>query len=72
VCLTMIRWIIIFALFVLSVSPGSADENKWNTAGFRDGISDQKSDKSFSKYEAYAAFSLPWQWRSDQILSFFL
>jgi lipid A 3-O-deacylase len=43
-----------------------ADENKWNTVGVRAGITDQNSTKFFSKYEAYAAFSLPWKWRSER------
>jgi lipid A 3-O-deacylase len=62
---TVTRWIIIFLLFVFSASPGNAVENKWNTAGIRAGISDQSSEKFFSKYEAFAAFSLPWKWRSE-------
>jgi lipid A 3-O-deacylase len=66
VYLTMMRWTIVFLLFVFSASPGNASENKWNTAGVRAGISDQNSEKFFSKYEAFAAFSLPWTWRSEK------
>lgn len=59
------RGVLIFVLFVFSASPGYADENKWNTAGIRAGISDQKSEKFFSKYEAFAVFGLPWNRRSE-------
>ena len=59
------RWIVIILLFVFSASPGYANENRWNTIGIRGGVSDQKSEKFFSKYEAFAAFGLPWKWRSE-------
>jgi lipid A 3-O-deacylase len=64
--LRTVRWIIIFLLFVFSASSAGAGENDWNSAGIRAGFSDQSSDKYFSKYQAYAAFSLPWQWRSEK------
>lgn len=61
--LTVIRGVLFFVLFA---SPGSANDQKWNTVGFRAGINDYRNDEVFSKYEAYATFSLPWQWRSGQ------
>jgi lipid A 3-O-deacylase len=64
--LRTVRWIIIFLLFVFSATSASAGENDWNSAGIRAGFSDQSTEKYFSKYQAYAAFSLPWKWRSEK------
>jgi hypothetical protein len=63
---SVIRWIIIYVLFVFSASSGSANDGEWNAVGLRAGISDQRNEESFSKYEAYATFSLPWRWSSEQ------
>ncbi|MBW1725631.1 MAG: acyloxyacyl hydrolase [Deltaproteobacteria bacterium] len=30
----------------------------------RAGVGDSRNDESFSQYEAYVTFSLPWKWRS--------
>jgi lipid A 3-O-deacylase len=61
-----VRWIIIFLLIVFFATSGSAGEYNWNRAGIRAGFTDQSSTKYFSKYQAYAAFGLPWKWRSHQ------
>ncbi len=58
-----LRWIIIVLLIFVSATSGYPGEYNWNTVGIRSGISDQSSEKYFSKYEAFTAFSLPWKWR---------
>jgi lipid A 3-O-deacylase len=64
--LRTVRRVIIFLLLIFSAASASAGENNWNTAGIRAGFSDQSTEKYFSKYQAYAAFSLPWKWRSEK------
>lgn len=63
--LIVIRWAIVFVLFVFNTSVGNAKDNGWNAAGLRAGISDKRNDEFFSKYEAYANFGLPWKWSSE-------
>jgi hypothetical protein len=43
---------------LFSISMGSAHDNAWNAIGLRAGIYDNRNSEFFSKYEAYATFSL--------------
>lgn len=63
--LIVMRWVIVFVLFVFNTSVGIANDNGWNTVGLRAGINDKRNDEFFSKYEAYANFDLPWNWSSE-------
>jgi lipid A 3-O-deacylase len=63
--LIFIHSIIIFSLLLFTAAPGSAGDGKWNTVGLRAGIGDSRNSESFSQYEAYVTFSLPWRWESD-------
>ncbi len=64
--LKVTRWIIILALLTFHTSTGIANDKEWNTVGLRAGINDKRNDEFFSKHEAYATFSLPWKWSSEQ------
>ena len=63
-CLILIRLLVMVTLIVFTALPGNANDGKWNTVGLRAGVGDSRNDESFSEYEAYATFSLPWKWRS--------
>ena len=52
-------------LIILIGFPAFAEDGKWNTVGLRAGTGDSRNDESFSQYEAYATFSLPWRWVSE-------
>ena len=45
--------------------PAFAEDGKWDTIGVRAGIGDDRNNESFSQYEAYATFSLPWRWVTE-------
>ena len=64
--LTVIRGVFVIILFIFFASPGSTNDKKWDTVGLRAGINDHRNSEFFSKYEAYATFSLPWKWSSEQ------
>lgn len=64
-CLILLRSLVIVTLIVFTVLPGNASDGKWNTVGLRVGVGDSINHESFSQYEAYVTFSLPWKWKSD-------
>jgi hypothetical protein len=61
--LILICSLVIVALIVFTPLPGNAIDGKWNTVGLRAGVGDSRNNESFSQYEAYVTFSLPWKWR---------
>ena len=65
VFLILIRSLIIVTLIFFTTLPGNAGDGKWNTVGLRAGVGDSRNDESFSQYEAYVTFNLPWKWRSS-------
>jgi hypothetical protein len=64
--LKVTRWVILFILFVFYASIGMANDKEWNTIGLRAGGNDDRNSKYFSKYEAYATFSLPFKRRFEK------
>jgi hypothetical protein len=59
------RLLIFSTLIIFTALPGLAGDENWNTVGLRAGVGDSKNDESFSQYEVYLTFSLPWKWESD-------
>jgi hypothetical protein len=57
--------LIMFGLIVLFGFQGLADAGQWNGVGVRGGVGDARNRESFSQYEVYITFSLPWMWESD-------
>jgi lipid A 3-O-deacylase len=54
--------IIVFFFTIPPVSEGGAS---WDAIGFRASIGDSRNKESYSQYEVYVNFNLPWAWRSE-------
>ena len=59
VCLTIV------GVVCLSGFPAWSNDSDWNTFGLRAGIDDNGNNESFSQYEVYGTYSLPWRWESE-------
>ena len=62
--LTALRLALV-ALMLFIGFPAFAEDGTWNTIGLRAGTGDSRNDESFSQYEGYATFSLPWRWVTE-------
>lgn len=58
--LTALHLALVVLIFFNAI-PAFAEDGSWNTIGLRAGIGDSRNDESFSQYEGYATFSLPWR-----------
>lgn len=58
---------ILLISLIVSAFPASspADETGWNEAGVRIGFMASSRVECFRQYEAYAAYGLPWDWRTS-------
>ncbi len=59
VCLTIVGVVCLSGFSVW------AKDSDWNTFGLRAGIGDDRNEESFSQYEVYGTYSLPWKWEPE-------
>lgn len=59
VCLTIFSVVCFSAFSVWGKTPN------WNTIGVRGGIGGDRNNESFSQYEIYGTYSLPWKWEAE-------